>query len=71
METQQNNPHHCYNVGEHTLKGVSLIRRDRILRLTMLLHDLGKPAVRTTDEKGIDHFYGHPSVSREMAVPDP
>ena len=68
METPQNNPHHCYTVGEHTLKGVSLIRRDRILRLTMLLHDIGKPAVRTTDEKGIDHFYGHPSVSREMAV---
>ena len=67
METPQNNPHHCYTVGEHTLKGVSLIRKDKVLRLTMLLHDAGKPACRTTDEKGIDHFYGHQAKSREMA----
>ena len=67
METPQNNPHHCYTVGEHTLKGVSLIRKDKVLRLTMLLHDAGKPACRTTDEKEIDHFYGHQAKSREMA----
>ena len=67
METPQNNPHHCYTVGEHTLKGVSLTRKDKVLRLTMLLHDAGKPACRTTDEKGIDHFYGHQAKSREMA----
>ena len=42
METQQNTPHHMYNVGEHTLKALSLTEKDRILRLTMLLHDIGK-----------------------------
>lgn len=67
METEQNNPHHCYTVGEHILKGVSLVRKDRVLRLSMLLHDMGKPACRTTDEKGIDHFYGHADVGYEMA----
>ena len=63
MKTPQNNPHHCYNVGEHTMWSTALIRRDRILRLTMLLHDFGKPGTRTTDEKGIDHFRGHPEES--------
>jgi len=33
----------------------------------MLLHDIGKPAVKTTDEDGVDHFYGHPAVSAELA----
>ena len=68
METAQNNPHHCYTVGEHTLKGISLVRRDKVLRLSMLLHDIGKPASKTTDDKGIDHFYGHQEKSYEMAA---
>ena len=68
METPQVNPHHCYTVGEHTLKGITLIRSDKILRLTMLLHDIGKPSCRTTDDRGIDHFYGHQDESAEMAL---
>lgn len=67
METPQNNPHHCYTVGEHILKGVSLVRKDKVLRLAMLLHDIGKPACRTTDDKGIDHFYHHADVGHGMA----
>ena len=67
METRQNNPHHCYTVGEHTLKGMELIRNDRVLRLTMLIHDMGKPSCLTTDDKGIDHFYGHQEVSADLA----
>ena len=67
METPQNNPHHCYTVGEHTIWSVALIRKDRILRLTMLLHDFGKPATRETDEKGIDHFRGHPEESYHIS----
>ena len=30
-------------------------------------HDTGKPACKTTDEEGIDHFYGHPTVSEQLA----
>lgn len=67
METPQNNPHHIYNVGEHTIHALMHARPDRILRLVMLLHDFGKAPCRTTDEKGIDHFYGHPDVSAQMA----
>lgn len=59
VETEQNNPHHCYNVGVHSLKAVKYIEADPILRWTMLLHDVAKPLKKETDEKGIDHFHGH------------
>ncbi len=67
METQQNNPHHCYSVGEHTMKAMEQIRPDKVLRLTMLFHDMGKPDAKTTDEKGIDHFHGHAALSQNYA----
>jgi len=67
MDTPQNNPHHCYSVGEHTLKALELVEADRYLRLGVLFHDFGKPDCYTTDEQGIDHFYGHPLRSEEMA----
>lgn len=67
IETPQNNPHHCCSVGEHTLKAIEAVPADKVLRLTMLLHDIAKPACRTTDKKGVDHFYGHPVRGSEMA----
>ena len=67
METAQNNPHHKYSVGEHTIVSIGNARPDRILRYTMLMHDMGKPSCKTTDEQGIDHFYGHQEVSAQMA----
>lgn len=67
METEQNNPHHAYSVGEHIIKSVTEIRNDKVLRLTMLLHDIEKPSCKTTDDEGIDHFYGHVDKSAEAA----
>ena len=67
METGQNHPHHCYSVGEHTIMALKMAAQDKVVRLTMLLHDIAKPQCKTTDEKGIDHFYGHPDKSCEMA----
>ncbi|MDD6194309.1 MAG: CCA tRNA nucleotidyltransferase [Lachnospiraceae bacterium] len=66
MKTPQNNKHHCYSVGEHTLHSLEHVPPDKTLRLAMLFHDVGKPATRTTDEKGQDHFYGHQEVGAEM-----
>ena len=43
------------------------VRADKVLRLTMLLHDIGKPSCKTTDAEGIDHFHGHVNKSAEMA----
>lgn len=66
MHTPQNNPHHLYSVGMHTIVAMTAVPANKILRLTMLLHDVGKPATRTTDEQGIDHFHGHPNLGSEM-----
>lgn len=66
METDQNNPHHCYSVGEHILKSMEAIRPDKVLRLAMLFHDIGKPKTQTLDENGTHHFHGHPAVSEKI-----
>ena len=67
METSQNTPHHCYTVGEHILHSLCHVRADRVLRITMLLHDIGKPVVRKTDENGRDHFKTHGNTGEKMA----
>ena len=67
IKTPQNNKHHCYNVGEHTIEAVKNSPQDKILRLTMLLHDVAKPVCKSVDEQGIYHFYGHPAKGAEMA----
>lgn len=59
METEQENPHHCYNVGEHTLRSLSYVDGDKVLRIAMLLHDVGKPECKTVDENGVAHFKTH------------
>ena len=63
----QRNHHHSYDLWEHTVRGIEGVPADPVLRLTMLLHDTGKPVVRTTDEKGEGHYKGHPKVSEEIA----
>ena len=67
METTQETPHHMYTVGEHTIQAMRYVRNDRYLRLTMLLHDMGKPKMKTMDADGVAHFKGHADVSEEMA----
>ncbi len=67
MTTDQHTKHHKYTVGEHTIRAMEGIEPDKILRLTMLLHDVGKPTCKTTDENGQDHFKGHPEAGADMA----
>lgn len=67
METKQNNPHHIYTVGEHMLQSLNHVRNDKVLRLAMILHDIAKPMTLQTGDDGMDHFYGHPEKSEEMA----
>lgn len=66
METEQENPHHCYTVGEHILHSLSGVKADKALRLAMLFHDIGKPETKFTDEKGIDHFHGHAQAGEDI-----
>ena len=39
--TMQADSFHIYNVGTRTLRGLTCIRNDKVLRLTMLCHDFG------------------------------
>ncbi len=63
----QDNPWHSHDVFEHTVRSVGCAPRELTLRLTMLLHDVGKPACATRDENGVGHFYGHPERSAKLA----
>lgn len=67
METKQNNPHHRYTVGEHILHSLCHVKEDKILRLSLLLHDIAKPVSLTVDENGVDHFYDHHKKGERMA----
>jgi tRNA nucleotidyltransferase (CCA-adding enzyme) len=62
-EVEQNTPYHKYNVLEHTLFAVDAIENILVLKLAMLLHDTGKAVSKTTDKRGVDHFYGHAKAS--------
>lgn len=66
METNQNNPHHCYTVGEHILHAMQETMPDKVLRLGMLFHDIGKPQTLSTDDKGITHNKGHAELGEKM-----
>lgn len=67
FECVQNNPWHIYNVYQHIIHSVENAPKDSELRLTMLFHDIGKPEVKTTDSRGIDHFKTHAAVSADIA----
>ena len=67
MTTEQETPHHMYNVGDHTIRAMENVRADKVLRLTMLLHDMGKPALKTFDENGRAHFKKHAIESEKIA----
>lgn len=67
MNCQQNNRYHMYDVWNHTKMALKSCRiHDLETRLAILLHDIGKSDVKTT-KNGIDHFYGHPVKSAEIA----
>ena len=84
LSTPQNNPHHCYNVGEHSIRVVEYIhssvkeknkpemtidKKSHIaLAFAGLLHDVAKPVCKTTDENGIDHFRGHDALGERMSA---
>ncbi len=66
VKCDQKNFHHCYDVWEHTARTVGYSKPEDVLRVTMLLHDLGKPACMTIDADGVGHFRGHANQSRKM-----
>lgn len=67
MTCTQENIHHRYTVGEHTVQALINIENDKVLRFAVLLHDVGKPEKKTMDESGTAHFYGHAKRGAEIA----
>jgi tRNA nucleotidyltransferase (CCA-adding enzyme) len=61
------NRHHRHDVWIHTLEVTRLAPADSSLRWAALLHDVGKPGVRSTGPDGETHFYGHEVRSLELA----
>lgn len=62
----QRNPHHCYDVYTHSVKALEQVPPTPVLRLTALLHDVGKPVSFTLDESNTGHFYGHEKRSTAL-----
>ena len=63
----QHTKHHVYDVWQHIVHSIDSVEQNDILRMTMLLHDLGKPQACTTDKNGCNHFKGHQQISAELA----
>lgn len=60
------NSYHIYDVWGHTARAVALSQREFVVRLALLLHDLGKPqAYQFVNGRG--KFTGHPLISRQLA----
>lgn len=67
FDFDQHNIHHSYDLWHHTLTALGTIKPNPILRMTMLLHDIGKPSVKTTDTDGQSHFQNHQLESKKIA----
>lgn len=62
---KHNHPHHHLDVWNHTLLALSMSENDFMIRLVLLLHDIGKPHSYQDDE--VRHFKGHPEVSSKIS----
>lgn len=56
------------DIWTETVRGVSSAPADRLLRLVMLLRDIGKPFCFTEIRRGTLRFYGHAGISAELAA---
>lgn len=64
----QRGGHHFLDVFEHSLLAVGVIAPELVLRLTMLLHDIGKPFVWDSSESlSYDRFDDHAAVSAKLS----
>lgn len=68
FDFDQHNPHHRYDVWEHTLHCLDASPAEPVLRLAAFLHDSGKPFCFTLDGNGVGHFHGHAEKSAALAA---
>lgn len=67
FDYDQHTKHHNRDLWKHTTHSVQSIDATPLLRMTMLLHDIGKPNACKIDPDGTGHFKGHPKYSAEKA----
>lgn len=76
INCQQNSRYHRFGVFKHILFTIEYVGKNnlrlnkedlKIIKWTMLLHDIGKPFVKVVNPDGSDSFAGHEDVSRDMA----
>ncbi len=63
----QHSPYHIYDIWEHTAIATGAIKGEKVCRLAMFFHDIGKLYTFSTDENGVGHFYNHANVSEKTA----
>jgi tRNA nucleotidyltransferase (CCA-adding enzyme) len=68
----QHNSYHKYDVLEHCIRAMEVIRtteeNKEYMKIAALFHDIGKPETFSMDDEGIGHFYGHPSKGEEVVT---
>ena len=62
----QKHPHHHLDLWEHTKLALSISPNDEIIRMALLLHDIGKPHVYKEID-GIRHYQNHAKVSSDIS----
>ncbi|WMJ82653.1 CCA tRNA nucleotidyltransferase [Oscillospiraceae bacterium LTW-04] len=60
---EQRKDYHCYDVYAHTAHAVGFAPPESVLKVALLLHDIGKPLCAD----GHGHFYGHAAQSAKLA----
>ncbi len=67
FDYEQGSKYHDSTLFVHTARAVEAAPQREEMRLAMLLHDIGKPVCRSTDENGECHYYGHAEKSVQIA----
>lgn len=63
----QNHPHHHLTVFDHIVLAISKSENIFDVRLTLLLHDIGKPFSYQDGTDGVRHFKNHAEKSAEIS----
>jgi len=65
---KQDSPYHQLELWPHTLKTVRLSQPELNLRWAALLHDVGKPYVKTVNRNGYSNYVDHEIVGAELVL---
>lgn len=64
----QNSPYHSLSLWEHTKRVIINTFNDSELRWAALLHDIGKPFVRTENKNGHSNYLKHELLGKEIVL---